>query len=117
MKKLDLTQEILDSRGVVAKQKYSRSVEEDGVEKDVLEWQNVNLGRVMADCVLYEIADTKKITEKEHLMRYDLFKRIRDNEQTEFSQEEIDFIKKLVIRRCMPLWAGQVLQMLNKNYE
>ena len=115
MKKLDLTWEILDTKGAVATQKYSKTIEENGVEKEILETQPVTVGRIIADCVLYEIADPKKITEKEHLQRYDIFERVRGKEQAEFSQDEIDFIKRLVIRRCMPIWAGQVLRIINQE--
>lgn len=111
---IDLTIDILDSKGNVATQKYSKTIEIDGVEKEVLESQNVTLGRIIADCVLYEISDPKKVTEEEHLLRYNIFERVRDNEQIEFNVQELDFIKSLVITRCMPIFAGQVLRILNK---
>ena len=112
---IDLTKDILDSKGKVATQKYSKTIEVDGVEKEVLESQNVTLGRIIADCVLYEIGDPKKVSEEEHLSRYSIFERVRDNEQIEFSLEELNFIKSLVITRCMPLFAGQALRILNQK--
>jgi len=109
---IDLTKEILDSKGKIATQKYSKIIEEEGVEKEVLETQSVTVGRIIADCVLYEIADSKKVSEEEHINRYRIFEMVRDGVQ-EFSEEDIKFIKSLVITRCMPLWAGQVLRILN----
>jgi hypothetical protein len=111
---IDLTKDILDSKGNIAVQKYSKTVEIDGVEKEVLESQNVTVGRIIADCVLYEVADPKNITEEEHLLRYDIFERVKNAEQIEFNSKELDFIKSLIITRCMPIFAGQILRELNK---
>lgn len=134
MKTLDLTQNILDIDGKVAIGKYEKTVEEEVervVERKVgeeitketikelkevkkLEDKELTLGLVIRDTVLNEIENVKGVEEEEHLLRYSIFKRVTTNEQAEFNDEEISFIKKLIARRYMPIFAAQIIIMLNK---
>jgi len=111
---IDLTQNILDTEGEIAKLEYTKTVEENGEKIKKTEFKEVTLGSIIGDCVLYEVQDHSKMTEEEHLMRYDIYERVRNKEQVELSDEEIKFIKSLIVTGCMPHWAVQAIRMLNK---
>ena len=111
---IDLTQNILDIEGKIATLPYKVMEEVDGVNKEVEKKEEVTLGKVIGNCVLYEIQDHSKMTEEEHLLRFDIYERTLNKEQVEFKEEEIKFIKGLVITGCMPIWAVQAIKMLNK---
>jgi len=122
---IDLTQNILDIEGKNSTCKYEKStIEEvvkivDGVEvkeeKEVRKLFNreFTLGLAIRDAVLGEIEDVKGVDEEEHLLRYSIFERTRE-EQAEFTNDEISFIKKLICKRYLPITAAQIIIMLNK---
>ena len=112
--KLNLTQTIIDINGNIAEQKYKKNIiNEEGVEVETIETQEITLGKAIVDSVLGQIEDVAKVDEEEHLLRYDLYERAL-KEEAEFTKVEIDFIKELICKRYLPIFAGQLLRLLNK---
>jgi len=109
IKTLDLTQKIYDIFGEVAKGKYPSR--ENGEETVI--FKELSLGQVIQDTVLLEGTEVKTIQEEEHLLRYSLYEKSK-NEVANFSEDEINFIKVLVSKRYLPIFSGQILRLLNK---
>jgi hypothetical protein len=109
IKTLDLTQKIYDIFGEVAKGKYPNR--ENGEETVI--FKELTLGQVIQDTVLLEGTEVKSIQEEEHLLRYKLYEKSK-GEVTNFSEDEINFIKVLVSKRYLPIFSGQILRQLNK---
>lgn len=108
--KIDLTQTIKDVNGEIAKQRYSSIEEVDGVEKEVTKKEIITLGSIIRDSVLLEFEDPKNIPMEEHIFRYGIFKKINNEKEVELTQDERVFIRKLVAKRYLPIFAGQVFE-------
>ena len=90
---IDLTQNIFDTEGNIAKLTHKKSSVVDGKEVETFSQDEVTIGSIIADCMLYEIVDPTKMTEKEHLMRYDIYERVKNKEQVELTEEEIKIVE------------------------
>lgn len=113
--KYDLTSTIYDLDGKIAEQKYRKTeIDNDGHEVEKLESKPITLGLVIRDAVLQEIDDVKNVKEEEHLLRYDLFEKVNGKDEATFIKSEVDFIKGLICKRYLPIFAGQLLNILNK---
>ena len=112
--KIKLNQNILNERGEKAKMTYKSSIEKDGNIEEVVSLEEITIGKAIENCLLYEVVDSSKMTEKEHILRYELFERIKGKEEVELNTKEIKLIKSLVVTGCKPLWAFQIIKELNK---
>jgi hypothetical protein len=113
--KYDLLKEFVDETGTVSNQKYKKVVvDENGDEKTVLSSEKTTLGRVIKDCVLYQVDDKEDMTEEEVLLRGDLFDRCSGSE-IDLTRKENEFIKKLVLKRYMPCHKWQIIRELNNG--
>ncbi len=108
-KTLELRQTINDIFGDVAKGKYPNK---DG-SSETITLKELTLGQIIQDTVLLEGTEIKGISEVEHLLRYNIYEK-STGEVATFSNDEINFIKNLVSQRYVPLFAGQILRLLNK---
>jgi hypothetical protein len=111
--KYDLTQTILDIHGKVAQQKYTEMIEVDGEEKQNISAKPLTLGGAISDSVLLQIDEKEEPTEENHLLRYGIYEKV-NNGDSEFTPEEMELIKKCITKRYVPLYAGQLLRILNK---
>jgi hypothetical protein len=113
----DLTQNIYNIDGKIARTIYSKTKEgtKEGEEDEVVEESvKMTLGLIIRDCALYQLIDIIP-DEKEHLFRYSIYEKVKDVDNVELNQDEIDSIKLWVSKRYTPIWAGQILRMLNNG--
>lgn len=108
--KIDLTQTIKDVYGKDATQVYKSTKIVDGVKKEVLKTETLTIGTIIRDAVLLEFEDIENIPMEEHIFRYGIFKKINNEEKVELTQDERVFIRKLVAKRYLPIFAGQVFE-------
>jgi len=111
---MNLEETILDIHGKVAEQRYTETVlDEEGNEKNIVSSRPLTLGNAISDSVLLQISEGEEITEENHLLRYGIYEKVKEG-NSNFTKEELDFIKKCVVKRYTPLFAGQFLRLLNK---
>ena len=110
MKTIDLTQIVYGSEGEVYKQRYTKG-EGDNIERYELD---VTLGQAIKDCVVLQPSLFGSYTETEVISRYNIFKKVDKAESAEFSDDELQTIKSLILIRYLPMISAQYLLILNK---
>lgn len=110
---MKLEQTILDINGNVAQQRYNETVyNEDGSESQKVSSKDLTLGNAIIDSVLIQI-DSENISEEDHLRRYDIYLKVKEG-NSDFTEEEISLIKSCIVKRYVPLFAGQLLTLINE---
>jgi len=111
--KYDLEKTILDIKGEVAEQKYSEDVfDEKGNKTQKLSSAPLTLGKAITDSILFQV-ENDDINEKNYLLRYGIYEKVLSGD-SDFNKEELEIIKKCIVKRYVVLYAGQFLRMLNK---
>ena len=110
---MKLNETILDINGKIAEQKYTETIiNEDGSEEQKLSSKELTLGNAIIDAVLIQV-DPDNVNEEDHLMRYGIYLKVNDN-NTDFTEDEITLIKSCISKRYVPLYAGQLLTLINE---
>lgn len=111
--KYDLEQTILDINGKVAQQRYTETVlDEEGNDKQKISSKDLSLANAIIDAVLIQV-DQDNISEEDHLMRYSIYLKAKDGND-DFTEDEVKLIKACIIKRYVPLYAGQLLTLMNE---
>ena len=106
-------QTILDINDKVAQQRYTETVtDEEGNETQKISSKDLTLGNAITDAVLIQV-DEATISEEDHLMRYGIYLKVRSGD-TNFTEEETTLIKSCIVKRYVPLFAGQLLTLINE---
>jgi hypothetical protein len=106
-------QTILDINDKVAQQRYTETVtDEEGNETQKISSKDLTLGNAITDAALIQI-DEANISEEDHLMRYGIYLKVRSGD-TNFTEEETTLIKSCIVKRYVPLFAGQLLTLINE---
>ncbi len=112
---MNLEETILDIHGKVAEQRYTETVlDEEGNEKSSISSRPLTLGNAISDSVLLQISEGEEMTEENHLLRYGIYEKVKDG-NSNFTKEELALIKRCISKRYVPLYAGQLLRLLNKK--
>jgi len=106
-------QTILDINDKVAQQRYNETVyNEDGSESQKVSSKDLTLGNAIIDSVLIQI-DSENISEEDHLRRYGIYLKVKEG-NSDFTEEETSLIKSCIVKRYVPLFAGQLLTLINE---
>lgn len=110
---MTLEQTILDINEKVAQQKYTETIfDEEGNEKQKISSKDLTLGNAIIDAILLQI-DSENVNEEDHLMRYGIYLKAKGGDSN-FTEEEIKLIKSCISKRYVPLYAGQLLTLINE---
>ena len=114
MKTLKLNYAIPNIDGIAESQivpvKYEEVIDGETVTKTKNERMLLTLGHLLKHCLFHR--DNTE-TEEEILARLDLIDKIKNVEECEVNEEEIELLKKLVIKKYDIFYAGSVLRILN----
>ena len=110
---MELTKTIIDINGNPAQQRYTEDVyDEDGNKSQKISSKDLTLSSAIIDAVLIQV-DPDNINEKDHLMRYGIYLKVKEG-NSDFTEEETNLIKECISKRYVPLYAGQLLTLINK---
>lgn len=103
---MDLSQAILDKDGKQLKARVN-SLDEKGENEIIV--KEFNFKDTLIQAILKE---EEEKTEDEISKRYDLFLKIRDTEQVDFTKAEKELLKKLLMEKFDTLVCGQIFKHL-----
>ena len=110
---MELTKTIIDINGNTAQQRYTEDVyDEEGNKSQKISSKDLTLSSAIIDAVLIQV-DSDNVNEQDHLLRYGIYLKVK-NGNSDFTQEEISLIKSCISKRYVPLFAGQLLSLINE---
>ena len=117
MKKIDLTEEIKNKNGdltILQVKEIQIVKDEEGVPHEEVDMvpKVLTLGEMLSGSCINE--DYRDDGEGEIIKRYNLFLKIKGNDEVELDDKEFKLIKELVCIKYSVFFAGSVLTILNK---
>lgn len=109
---MNLNHHILDEEGKIVQQVIRYwDTDEQGKEIEKSRYEDLTIRLVLKHALIND----NKPCKEELLMRYDLFNRIKEVEEIEFTQKETDTLIDLIILKYGVIYAGQSINLLLKK--
>ena len=115
--KIDLERYVLSKDGLTSKIKKPKAVPQDDgtVEYEGMDSVFFTIGKALEASLLSKntLDMDKELGEDEVLKRYELFLKINGQKEVEVNQEEVNFLKDLVIKMYDIFFSGEIVTYLN----
>lgn len=112
---IDLEKYIYNKDGEVSKAKKPRKIvnPDMSVEYDGFDDVFFTIGKALENALLSNDTFLEEKTEDEIVKRFNIFKKVNNQKEVDLNQEEVDFVKKLVVTKFDVFFAGSIVEYLN----